>query len=311
MSEPLAIGIDFGGTSIKFAVVRGATIVARGESIPTKDFTTTDESLQAIYAEIRRLRALHPGIAAIGAGLPGMVDAERGFVFELTNVAGWKEVHLRDLLEKETGLPVAVDNDARVMAYGEWRFGAAGKYPHVVCVTLGTGVGGGLILNGQLYRGSFNGAGELGQTSINFEGPPAHYGNSGAIEKYVGNQQITDRAQAAYRACGIERGPEACTPAALSQAAENGCEVAIALWQQVGTEIGAALANVVWLLNPDCIVIGGGVAKAGPRLFDAIRASIASRCMAVYVEKLQLIPAQLGSDAGAIGAAALACERGR
>lgn len=311
MSTPLAIGIDFGGTSIKFAVVRGAEVVARGENIPTQNFTTTEESLLAIFAEIERLRSLYPEIAAIGAGLPGMVDADRGFVFELTNVKGWKSVPLRDLLEKETGLPVAVDNDARAMAYGEWRFGAAGKYPHVVCVTLGTGVGGGLILNGQLYRGSFNGAGEIGQTSINFEGPPAHYGNSGAIEKYVGNQQITERACAAYRARGIERPIEECTPAALSKAADEGCEVAIALWKQVGTEIGASLANLVWLLNPNCFVIGGGVAKAGPRLFDAIRSSIVARCMDVYVENLELIPAQLGSDAGAIGAAALALEHGQ
>jgi len=305
MTQPLAIGIDFGGTSVKPAVVRGGEIVVRGQSIDTRQCGSAEVLLEAIIAEIKRLKSAHPAIAAIGVGLPGLIDNANGIVHDLTNVPGWKNVALRQILTERTGLPVAVDNDAKAMTYGEWRYGAANNQPNVICVTLGTGVGGGLILNGNLYRGSKNGAGEIGQTSINFNGLPAHYGNLGALEKYVGNQQIAERAQLRYREAGQERPLEECTPAILSKAAAAGDPVAKAVWVEIGTEIGANLANLIWLLNPDCIVIGGGVAQAGELLLEPIRASIRARTMHVYTDNLDIVPATLGSDAGVIGAAAL------
>ncbi len=307
--HPAAIGIDFGGTSIKPAIVRGSEVVERGQALDTQALGSPEAICDAIVAEVARLRAAYPQVAAIGAGMPGMIDAQAGIVRHLSNVPGWVEIPLRAILEERCGLPTAIDNDARSMAYAEWRFGAANSAPNVICVTLGTGVGGGLILGGQLYRGAFNGAGEIGQTSIDIHGVPAVYGNRGAVEKYVGNRQITERAQAAYRAAGVEKTLEECSPRALSQAADAGDATAAALWESVGTELGAMLANLVWLLNPDCIVIGGGVAKAGERLFKPIRAAIKDRTMEMYWRDLQIVPAALGSDAGVIGAAALGLAR--
>ncbi len=309
-AAPLALGIDFGGTSIKLAVVRGGAIVTHGERLDTRQLGSTERIVEAMLEEIARLRTAHPGIAAIGVGLPGLIDVARGVVRELSNVPGWHDVALRDLLARRTGLPVAVDNDANAMTYAEWRFGAANNQPNVVCVTLGTGVGGGLILNGALYRGRSNGAGEIGQTSIDFRGLPGNYGNSGALEKYVGNRQIAERALLRYREAG-KPPPEPCTPATLAKAAqsaqspEGGDPIAKAIWNEIGSEIGAGLSNVVWLLNPDCIVLGGGVAKAGDLLFEPIRAAIRARTMPIFHENLAIVPAALGSDAGVIGAAAL------
>lgn len=308
MSQPLSIGIDFGGTTIKSAVVRGGEIVLRGAALDTQQLGSPEAIFDAIAATVATLRQAHPGIVSIGAGLPGMVDAEHGIVVELSNVPGWLSVPLRQILAERTGLPVAVDNDAKSMAYAEWQFGAAHRKRNVICVTLGTGVGGGLILDGKLFRGSFNGAGEIGQASIDIHGVPGVYGNLGALEKYVGNRQIAERGQLLYRQAGRERALEECSPKNLAKAAHEGDAVALALWNEVGTQIGAALSNLVWLLNPDCIVIGGGVAKAGELLFEPIRAAIRNRTMPLYFEKLEVVPATLGSDAGVIGAAALGLD---
>ncbi len=309
MSQPaIAIGIDFGGTSIKPAVVQGATILERGPAIATQELGSLEAALDAMAEAVATLKARYPAAVGVGVGLPGITDAERGIVHELSNVPGWSRVPLRELLTQRTGEIVAIENDAKAMTYGEWRFGTAHQYPNTICVALGTGVGGGLILNGALYRGSFNGAGEIGQASIDYRGVPAVYGNLGALEKYVGNREIAALALERYQAAGQPRTAQEVTPAALSQAADKGDPIAAAIWEEVGTLIGAALTNLVWLLNPDCFVIGGGVAKAGEKLFGPIRRTIASRTLDLYHEKLAIVPAELGSDAGVIGAAALGAQ---
>jgi len=310
MSQPIALGIDFGGTGIKPAVIRGAEILERGNVLDTQRLGSPGVITERLAEEIARLRERHPAVAGIGIGLPGMIDAEAGVIHGLSNVPGWENFPLREILRERTGLPVTLENDAKAMAYGEWRHGAASAWRHVICITLGTGVGGGLILDGKLYRGAFNGAGELGQTSIDVYGAATSgvYGNLGALEKSVGNREIAQRASERYRQAGAEKSAEECTPRQLSEAAAAGDAVAREVWETIGSEIGAALVNVIWLLNPECIVIGGGVAKAGAWLFDPIGRTIRERTMALYHEQLAIVPARLGSDAGAIGAAALGAE---
>src|SRR3954469_17697570 len=153
-----AIGIDFGGTTIKSGLVSGETIVEYGQVIDTQDHAGPEEIMAALCEVISTLRGNATGATAIGIGLPGLVDSLNGVVHELTNVPGWRDVPLRDLLQKQTGLPVTIENDANAMAFGEWMYGAALDGKHVVCVTLGTGVGGALILDGKLYRGAQLGA---------------------------------------------------------------------------------------------------------------------------------------------------------
>lgn len=305
--KPLAIGIDFGGTSIKSALVQGCEILKHGRLINPQN-ASAQETLTRIEEVIRELCSELPSLVPVGIGLPGLVDSTHGIVHGLSNVDGWDEIPVQRLLQERLGVSVILENDANAMAYGEWQHGAAVHSRNVICITLGTGVGGALILDGKLFRGAQLAAGEIGHASIDYRGKPGPYGSTGGLEEYVGNSQITERAEEAYRAAGLPAPAIPCTPEVLAKAAQSGCPVAANLWAQVGDEIGAALASAVWLLNPDAIVIGGGVAKAGDLLFEPIRRSVNGRTAPVIHEKLRIIPAKLGNDAGAIGCAALALE---
>jgi len=304
-SQPYAVGIDFGGTSIKPALVQGSRIVTRGATINPQGRSAA-ESLDAMEQSIRTLCKDLPNLVPVGIGLPGLVDSENGIVHGLSNVAGWTEVPVSQILSERMQVPVVLENDANAMAYGEWLYGAAANTRHAVCITLGTGVGGALILEGKLFRGAQLAAGELGHTSIDLNGRPGPYGNKGCLESYVGNHHISARALAAYTEANIDAPSLECTPQDLAEAAHKGCPVAIRLWKTIGEELGAALANLVWILNPDIIVVGGGVAKAGNLLFPWIERSLKSRTSSVINSKLRIVPAALGNDAGAIGCAALA-----
>jgi glucokinase len=304
-----AIGIDFGGTTVKPGVVVDGKIVARLPPLRTHDYAGHDSLLAAIRQAIEELQKQHPEVVAVGAGLPGMVDSINGRVWQLSNVPGWEDVPLTALLEEWSGLPAAIDNDANAMAYAEWLFGAGHEGVNVVCVTLGTGVGGGLILDRRLYRGSRLGAGEIGQMTMDPNGPPGQYGNNGALEKYVGNVQIAERAQALYREAGVAKTEEECSPLGLEVAANAGDTIAYKVWEEVGFAIGITLCDIVWLLNPDRVVIGGGVARAGEYVFGPIRRVIEQRTMKIFHEGLTIVPAKLGNDAGMIGSAALALDK--
>ncbi len=308
ITQPVAIGIDFGGTSIKLGLIQAGGLTQRAKSLPTMTYASGDAMLAAILSAIDSLRAQHPGVMAIGAGLPGIVDSKQGVVHHLTNVPGWVNIRLRELLTIHTGLPAVIENDANAMTYAEWKFGAGRRHEHIVCVTLGTGVGGGMILDGRLYRGARLGAGEIGNMSIDYQGVPGVYGNLGALEAYVGNRQIAARAALRYEAAGEPRTVAECTPALLAEAALQGDDVARQLWEETGVMLGAALCDVVWLLNPDALVLGGGVAQAGELVFGPLRRTLRERTSPVFHEHLDILPAELGSDAGLIGAGALAVD---
>jgi glucokinase len=308
MSSATAIGFDFGATTIKTGVVRDGSILEKGKVIETLQDGNTDGLIQEMIDEIRSLRSKHPETTAVGFGVPGIINPITGVVINLTNVRGWKEIPLRSIVQEKTGLVANLENDAKAMAYAEWRHGAGAQVPNVVCVTLGTAVGGALILNGKLYRGATFVAGEIGQMSIDYQGVDFVYGNKGALEAYVGHHKIADRAKEIYSITGKEITDEQADPKSLSAAADRGDSLAEAVWQEIGLKIGVGLTNVIWLVNPDRIVLGGGVAQAGERLFKYIRDTIEHRCEKTFWEKLEVVPATLGNDAGIIGAASLALE---
>jgi glucokinase len=307
---PFAVGVDFGGTSVKPALVQGAEIVKRAVPFDPQHHTAA-ETLQRMEDAIRELCVGLPGLVPVGIGLPGLVDSVNGVVHGLSNVSGWEEVAVSKILSERLHVPVILENDANAMAYGEWLYGAAANTRHAICVTLGTGVGGGLILDGKLFRGAQLAAGELGHTSIDLNGPSGPYGNLGCLEMYVGNHHISARALAAYAAKGLAAPTRECSPRDLDTAARSGCPIALELWAAIGNELGAAFANIVWILNPDVIVVGGGVAKAGDLLFPHIERSLKSRTSSVINSKLRIVPATLGNDAGAIGCASLALASGK
>lgn len=305
---PLALGIDFGGTSIKIGVVYRSNVIDQAPPIATQDFDGPEPLLEAIVGVAGDMIANHRQIAAIGIGMPGFVDFEKGIVHNLTNVPGWRSYPLKKELTERLQLPVTVDNDANCMTYAEWKRGSGRGLDHLIAITLGTGVGGGVVTNGRMVRGARFGAGEIGQMSIDWKGKPGHYGNLGALEEYVGNHQITHSALEFYARAGIERPDSDCTPAALSKAAQRGDEIAIAVWDDVAARLASALMNCCWLLNPQAIIIGGGVAKAGDLLFGPLTAHLYAQLSGPFKDYLMVLPARFGNEAGMVGAAALGLE---
>lgn len=306
-----SIGIDFGGTSVKLGVCRGGELLCTDDPIPTANFAGPQALIGEMAARVARLRKEHPGIAAIGVGVPGLVDFENGYVHELTNVPGWKHVPLKAILGEKTGLPVVVENDANAMCYAEYRYGAARGLRNVVALTMGTGIGGGLVLDGKMYRGSCFAAGEIGQMSIDYDGVAGHYGNLGALEKYTGNHQIAEHAVRRYAEAGITRDIGDCTPKKIAAAAAAGDSIARQIWDEVAEWLGTALSAIAWLLNPDAFVIGGGVAQAGDLIFNPLKRKVQSMLSTVVWEKLQILPAKFSNEAGIIGNAALAADEAK
>ena len=305
---PPALGIDFGGTSVKIGVVRGAEVIDQAPPVATQDFDGPLPILDALGRSIEDLRKRHPHIAAIGIGVPGFVDFDHGTVHNLTNVPGWKNFPLRDELHARTHLPIAVENDANCMGYAEWKLGAGRGFDHLIAITLGTGVGGAVIANGAMVRGARFGAGEVGQMSIDWKGISGNYGNRGALEQYIGNQQITEAARDAYLRLDAANHPADCSPFALSKAAAAGDATALRLWDEIAGRLATALMNCCWLLNPEAIVIGGGVAKAGEFLFGPLTAHLYAQLSGPFKEHLMILPARFSNEAGIIGAAALSLE---
>ena len=307
--QETSIGVDMGGTSIKFAVVRGEKIIAKGEPVQTKECGSPEAVIAAVGERLRALREQYPDVRAVGMGLPGFVNHAAGVVDSLTNVPGWYDVPIRRILEEESGLPAAVENDANCMALAEWKLGAGRGMQDIVCLTLGTGVGAGIIAQGQLLRGHLGAAGELGQVGIDYRGRIGHYGNRGAVEDYIGNGELALEAQMRYATeLGVHKPIDELTPIHLEDAAKGGCPVALGIWDDAARKLSACLLACHYILNPQAFIIGGGIAKAGELLFDSLRGYLKAQIYPAHYEKLQILPAQFGGEAGIIGAALLALE---
>jgi glucokinase len=308
-----ALGADFGGTSLKLARVDELGQIVAREQVPSEAIGSPSDWI-GIVARTLDAWSRPEGAGApcgIGVGVPGFVDFERGFIHELTNIEGWVGVPLVRLLEERFRIPARVDNDANAMAVGEMRFGIGKGYRHAVFVTLGTGVGGALLVDGRLYRGAHSMAGEIGHLSIDWQGPASPQGR-GTLERYVGNRQLTERAlrriasgaapSLARRAGGD---PGGITPRWLAEAAMEGDPDAIAIFDEAADCLAAAFATLTYTLQPEVFIVGGGVAQSGEILFEPLRRHLRERLSPCFAERVEIRPARLGADAGVIGAAAL------
>lgn len=299
------IGIDFGGTSIKIGVVQGEQIIHESARINPHGHTSANELIAILAETVNNLKLLFPDVASVGFGVPGFVDFPTGVIHNLTNVEGWKNVELKAEMQARTQLPCAVENDANCMTIAEWKYGAGRGYENLLCLTVGTGVGGGLVVNNQMVRGAKYGAGELGQMSIDFNGVVGNYQNKGALEKYVGNSQISEFVQKEYAKQGIQKPIEQCFPIDLYSYAKEGCKIALHCWDEIGRMLASTLASTCWLLNPQAIVVGGGVANANAFLFDPLEHHLFSQLSGPFKDHLKILKASFGNEAGIIGAAAL------
>lgn len=301
MKRKYIVGIDLGGTNLKTSVLDTQYHIKAKAVLSTKQFGTKKELLVALKCSIleiiKKCQISKKSILGVGIGVPGPVDVEKGIVHFFPNIPGWKNVPLKILLQKSLGLPVFIDNDANLMSLAEARLGAARGVKNALCLTLGTGVGGGVIIEGKLYRGQDFVAGEIGHVPLNEKGPSCNCGGMACLEAYIGNSRILAQARKLFkRSISLEE---------LSTLGKKQNAKALKIWALVGTRLGVALSGSVNLLNLDAVVIGGGVANAGEFLFKKIRNTVAQRAMSVQARRVRIMKARLGDEAGVIGAAIL------
>ncbi len=303
--------IDVGGTKLALGLVDEDAAVLRRTVGPT---VTSDAAgcLADLMARVGEMLAAAPEVAAIGVGTASMVDFSAGRIVESTNLP-LHDVPLRDLLQERFGLPVVIDNDATVACLGEHRFGAGVGAGEMLMLTLGTGIGGGIICRGRPYRGFSGAAAELGHMVIDVHGPrcsgtcPA----SGCLESFCSGSAIGAAAVAQAQAkpdSALGRAlaaGEAVDGPLLTRLARAGDGDAVALYERIGTLLGVGIANLVNIFNPELVVVGGGVAAAGDLLLEPARRQVARQALRPQRDEVRIVPARLGEDAGLVGAAAL------
>ena len=314
--KKVAIGVDIGGTSVRLGVVDERGKIVLRENFSTKDYPGRPALLNRLSSGILCLaleaRKRQFQITGVGIGAPGPIDVERGFVYFFPNIPGWKNTPLKKILERKFKMKVFVDNDANAMALGEYRFGAGRGSKNMIALTLGTGIGGGIVLGGKLFHGTRFSAAEIGHLKINEDGPLCACGNHGCIEAYIGNGYFVREVQKRLKAKAksilhewLREGKEL-TPILVQDAARTGDLFSKKMWEEAGSHLGTALAGLVDILNPDRIVIGGGIALGGEMIFGPIRRTIAKKAFPIAARSAKVMPAKLGADAGLVGAAALA-----
>ncbi len=309
----LAIGVDVGGTKVAAGVVDEQGVVIAKSRRPTPSASPSDVE-QTIADLVADLRAGHD-VTAVGIGAAGFIDAERSTVLFAPNLA-WRDEPLRDEVAKLIGLPVFVENDANAAAWGEYRFGAGRGFDHLVCVTVGTGIGGGIVLDGRLYRGRFGIGAEFGHMQVVPNGRRCGCGQRGCWEQYCSGRALLHEAreiadvQKEWGKRLLELGdgrPEGIEALEVTTAAQEGDPAALACFEAVGSSLGQGLADLASTLDPAVFVIGGGVADTGELLLAPARRIYAERLTGTtHRPHAEIRLAALGNEAGMVGAADLA-----
>lgn len=308
------IGVDIGGTNIKIALVDMQGKIVYSNTTPTRADMGYEHTIgnikQAIKDLMKETNSNSQTVEAIGFGFPGQIDYQAGVVRLLPNMPGWVEIPVAKIMEDEFKIPTRLDNDVRVATLGELKYGAGKGCTNLVCITVGTGIGSGLVLNGKLVRGARNAAGEIGHIKMTMgEGPLCGCGDFGCFEAYASGPAIVAMAKEYIKGGKSSKFKELATeelsPYIVAQAALQGDVVAKRIYTKMGEIIGLGLTSVINLLNPEKVIIGGGVADAGDILFDPIRKTIQDRAMPIQAASVEVVPANLGNTAGVIGASLL------
>jgi glucokinase len=309
----LSVGIDIGGTKVAAGVVdeRGRVLARARRDTPSRDAGLVEATIIAVVEE---LRATHD-VVAVGIGAAGFVDAARARVRFAPHLA-WRNEPLRDAVTATLGLPVVVENDANAAAWAEWRFGAAQDEDHLVMVTLGTGIGGGIVEDGRVQRGRYGMAGEFGHMVVVPDGHRCECGNRGCLEQYASGNVLGREARELARAGSpvavglmerVRGDVDALIGPVVTEAAREGDACAVELFEDVGRWLGIGLANLAAALDPGLFVIGGGVSDAGELLLgparEAFRRTLTGRG---YRPEARILRASFGPEAGLVGAADLA-----
>lgn len=307
------IGVDIGGTKIMGGVVSddGELLMSFKKPIPA---TSAQVLVEVVKEVIGELLTRNPDVLGIGLGVAGLVDWEEGMVIFSPNLP-LKGVPLREKVHKCFGLPTFVDNDANVAALGEWCYGAGGGASNLVFIILGTGIGGGIIIDGKVYRGTRGYAGEIGHMVVDPQGPLCGCGNHGCLEALASGQAIAARAKEAItggRASSILElaggKVEDITAKTVTTAAGKEDVLGREILSEAGRMLGIGLANLANVFDPEIIVVGGGLAEAGELILSPAREELEKRVMNLDSRGVEIVQAKLGTEAGVIGAATMALE---
>ncbi|WP_414575256.1 ROK family protein [Anabaena sp. CCY 9402-a] len=291
MGNSQVIGIDLGGTAIKLgrfsqdgSCLQSLTVATPQPATPEAVFVVMVDAIAQIDPDNQTI--------AIGVGTPGPADATGRIAQIAINLPGWQNIPLADWLEAKIGKPTIIENDANCAGVAEAWLGAGRQFDNFILLTLGTGVGGAIILNGNLFVGHQGAAGELGLITLQTDGPMCKSGNQGSLEQYTSVKAIR-------RLTGKE-------PAELGMLAQSGDVKALAFWDEYGRYLGIGLTSLIYVLTPKAIILGGGVSASFEFFLPSLKAEIAQRVMPTSRAGLQILPAQLGNSAGMVGAAKLA-----
>lgn len=307
-----AVGIDWGGTTIGIGLVSEKGEIIKKAKYNTADFGTPKTFFKKIAPLIEDICKGRKNIIGVGVGAPGFIAPDKGYILDLPNISGWKKVEFAKFMQKATSLKTYIDNDVNVIALAENTYGAGKGFNDMLCLTLGTGVGGGLILNGSLYYGAGYNAGEIGHYPLKPGGALCGCGNKGCLEAYIGNKKIVayaktqmkkNKSTLLWKLCSNDL--KNLTPKHIGEAAKSGDKLAIEIWDYVGRSLAVVLGGVINLLNVERIVIGGGVALAGKPLFDSIRKHTKEMAVDLLYKKVKIVSAKFKEGAGIIGGASL------
>jgi len=318
VTSRFAIGIDIGGTKVAGGVVDAEGKVShrarRDTPSRSKSPAVVEGTIVEVVTELLQL-AGPESVAAVGIGAAGFVAADRATVVFAPHLS-WRHEPLRDALQKRVAVPIFVDNDANAAAWAEWKFGAARGESHVMMVTLGTGIGGGILIDGQVQRGRFGIAGEFGHMQVVPGGHRCECGNRGCWEQYASGNALVREAHSLFSANSpiasdlldsVEGSVDNLTGTLITQAARDGDPTARELLAEIGHWLGIGIANLAAAFDPGMFVIGGGVSAAGDLLLDSARETFKRHLTGRgYRPEARIVAAQLGNDAGLIGAADLA-----
>lgn len=311
--EQATIGVDIGGTNLRFALVDESGAILLREHRPTEISLGRESFLDRLVGGItgmqRGAESRGVKVSAVGIGIPGLI-AGSGLILSSVNLQPIVGLNLKDIVAQAAGLPVMAVNDANAAAYGEKRHGAGRPFDSLLLLTLGTGVGSGLVLNGELWSGIDGVAAEYGHATLEPDGLPCPCGNRGCLEQYASASALV---AAAVKALEEGEGgelaglpPPSITAELIAAAARRGDPLACALLERAGRYLGIAGATIANLLNLEAIVLGGGVAASFELLAGPMRREIVSRAFAVPARRIEIVKGELGDDAGILGAAALA-----
>ena len=317
LEKKYSIGVDLGGTNIVSAIVnyRGKivnrlkvpTLAERGKKITIKRI------IETIHENIVQSTIALDDIIGIGIGAPGPLDVKRGLINFAPNLPGWRDVPLKKILENEFNMKVVLENDANAAAWGERCFGAGQGVNNLVCFTLGTGIGGGIIINGKIYHGNNYGAAELGHMTVNKDGPRCNCGNYGCLEAYSSATGIKNRIKnrikegmkSEFLDFDEDKLFESLRLKSIFEAARKGDRLTSDIVDEAISYLGIAIANIANILNPEMVVLVGGITNEGNKLLIPLRREAKRRALYSNYKSLKIVIGKLGGNAGVLGAAAL------